>query len=344
LAGVLAVAALALGACTGSKPNEGTASPGARDRSLTLTYLEGSTLHRVEVSSGKSQRAARLPSPDVWAAPEGAWLAAVVDARPRPGDSDFARYPSLRLVDEASGRSRPLGPGLTPLWSPSGDRLAWLRPVEERACFGEACAGSVEVVSAEVPGGRPRRLLGPGRWGLLAWAGDRLLVSRRADLRSIMAVAPDGRVRTLPLPPSEVWGATPDGRWLVRSARDGVDFLPLTPGPEAFGVALGGVLAEGTWSPSGERLAAIQLKSTAGGVPRSRVVLISTRARALRPLRGSAGAAGNVLWSPDETRVAFARTAGRRAGRLEAVVCEVATGACRTLMSWVRGVVLLRLG
>jgi hypothetical protein len=304
-------------------------------------------LHSRDLTTGEDRIVERLPSSDVWAAPEAPLLASVADAQPpAPGEEDFAVRPELLLVDARTGARRELGPGVAPLWDEAGERLAWLRPVEDRSCAGEICAGAVAVETVEVDSMRSQTVLPAGRWSLLSWAGEALLVADvRAPDRVVVATL-EGATAELPVAASEVWGATPDGDWLVRVAAGRVELLPLDGGVAsgpARAVAGGGrALAEGSWSPGGDRLAAVELR--VGRPARARVVVVSVPDGSLRPVPSSRGATGRVVWSPDGDEVAFARSAGRRGGRLEAVICPVSgTSGCRALFSWVRDVTLLRL-
>ncbi|HEX2236075.1 MAG TPA: hypothetical protein VHK89_07350 [Actinomycetota bacterium] len=303
-------------------------------------------MRRWEPTSGRSEPVAGLPSADVRAAAGSGWVAAVVDRRPPPvGEEDFAVAPHLELVDTASGARVATGPGFSPVWSPDGDEVAWLRPLEPRGCDGEACEGRVDVAVLDPGAGEPRRALGPGRWALLGWAGDDLLVSDVEDPDHVLLVAPGGSVETLAMPPSRLWGASPGGQWLVTVSGSGVEVAPLDGAAvgEARPVRLRATaLGPGSWSPDGTRLAAVAMRAGRGGVPRARVVVVAPELRRATEIAGSGGAAGSVLWSPDGRWVAFARQTGPGGGRLGAVVCRLG-GRCRQLFSWSDDVELLRL-
>jgi hypothetical protein len=314
---------------------------------MSLLYLRGASLHERDLDSGRDVRRLRLPSPDAYVAPRGRWVAVVRDARPPVlGEEDFAARPVLALVDLVSGRRVGLGPGFSPLWDASGESLAWLRPLGGRSCEGEVCVGRAEVVALGLPEMRSRVVLGGGAWGLISWLGDRLLVSDGSDLSGVVLASEDGS-SSIALRPSEVWGASPDGEVLLRTGRGKAQFLKVDAGAgtgQATDVSGGSHrLAEGSWSPEGGRLAAVEIVVRTSGVPASRVVVV-TRAGDVDAVAGSQGAAGPVLWSPSGKQIAFARAAGPGKRRLEAVVCAVEPpGGCRSLFSWRRGITLLRL-
>ena len=360
--GGVGVAALVAGwlAISGCSPDAG--GPGAADRSeggshapgasapsgpLSLLYMDGRSIRLHQMRSGHDRVLLRLPSPDAYAAPRGDWVAIVRDARPpAPGQEDFAARPRLALVDPATGRRIDLGPGLSPLWDPSGEAIAWLQPVGERSCSAESCRGEVRVLVGDVPTMRRRVFAPAGRWALLAWAGDRLLLAEVTSPEDTLIASSQSRSR-LDVPPTEVWGTSPEGDWLLRSTPVALELVELTAaGDLRRSRRLRGgpaTLAEGSWSPGGDTLAAVEVDTTDSGIPRSRVVLISVDSGRIQPLPGSRGATGPVLWSPGGDAVAFARSA-RGGQRLEAVLCGLSGGrGCRTLFSWRQGVILLRL-
>jgi hypothetical protein len=303
-----------------------------------LLYLDGTTLERIDIESGKSTRLARLPAPDVAASRSTKWIAYVVGTSAVA--DDFVESPVLHLRDVASTEDIDAGPGFAPLWHQFDDRVAYLRPVEPRKCDAETCRGGVTVAVVE-PGGEARDLLPAGRWGLLAWAGDDLLVADGTDLSHTTVVGP-GVHTELDVAPSEIWDASPDGRWLVTAGAAGAQMVRLDAGtitgPRLEVDLGGGLLGDGSWSPDSSRFAA-----TVRDRERTRVVVVEVDGLTARPLPGSAGAAGSVLWSPSGTAISITRSAegGRR---LEAAYCPVDAGArCRGLFSWVQDVVLLRM-
>jgi dipeptidyl aminopeptidase/acylaminoacyl peptidase len=311
---------------------------------LELLYMKGPVLHRMDVRSGADEVLAELPRADVHAAPLSGRLAFVSDTG--GGEQDFEAAPELTVLEPESGRRLELGPGVAPLWSPDGSRLAYLRPVEPRSCAGESCSGAVEVVTYEIGSGRRATLLGPGRWSLLAWTGDRLLAADQERLGSSVVVEPGSR-RRLAVAPSSLWGASPNGRWLVTVTRNGASFVELdesSPLERRVEVPLGGQrLAEGSWSGDSKRIAAVLLR-VSGGIPRTQLAIMGPERPAPIPVASSAGVIGRPLWSEDEASIAFAQVTGRGGRRLRAMWCPLeASGGCRELLSWKDDVRLLEL-
>ncbi|HZJ50417.1 MAG TPA: hypothetical protein VFF07_06085 [Actinomycetota bacterium] len=325
----------------GSSPTSGAdRQPKRRPTPLSLLYLRGARLHRLNLRSGGDEVLRTLPPAEVHAAPDSAWLALVS----APGATDFAAEPRLSLLHPDSGRRRRIGPGFAPLWRPDGDAVAYLRPVEERSCDAETCAGRVEVVTAGVSGER-EILLGPGHWTLLTWAGPRLLLADLDDPGAVTITGGPGPSHRLPLAPAELWGASPDGRWVVVARPREAAFIALSQADELGrrrGLMPGGRLAEGAWSPHSDTVAGVVLQGIEDGVPSSRVVLSSPDG-ASRALRGSKGAAGAPLWSPDGRVIAFPQAVGKVRDRLRAQVCILESSSCRSWLNWTDEVRLLRL-
>jgi hypothetical protein len=292
----------------------------------------------MDIDTRVRSRVARLAVPDVVASRSTPWIAFVEGST--VGADDFIESPILYLRDVNNGDEIEVGPGFAPMWHPLDDRVAWLRPVEPRDCEVETCTGAVTVVVGR-PGGEFQELLPAGRWGLLAWAGDFVLVADGTDLDHTTVVGPGVRTE-LDVPPSEIWDASPDGRWLVTVGADGAEVVRLEAGRMAgSGIELdlgGKALGDGSWALDSSRLAA-----TVGSGRAARVVIVGPETPMARPVRGSGGATGTVLWSPSGTALTITRSAlgGRR---LEATHCAVeGGGGCRRLFSWVQDVLLLRM-
>ena len=299
-------------------------------------------LHLRNVATGADRVLARLPSRDVYAAPGSIDLAYVLSGRgPRRG-GDFVEDPRLFLFDPFTGRRDEVGSGHSPLWHARGRLLAFLRPVGDRRCLAERCVGRAQVVALDLDTRRAEVVLPAGRWGLLGWAGNSLLVAGEDDLGRIEAVARDGTRRSIPVAPSRVWDASPDGRWLATAEPGGIGLSSL--GADRLSgarvVSLDGTPADGAWAPDSSKLAAVVLSQPRNG----RVVLVAVPGRFPRSLSGSRGAVGNVVWSSDGSALAFAAVAGRGGQRLKAVHCRLVNAPrCRALFSWSEGVLLLGL-
>lgn len=313
----------------------GTASaPTGEDEGEALLYVRKGRLLRLDIGTGEVEKLGRLSAGAAIASPDGSSLAYVVDEG-ASGEEDFLADPKLHLR-ELGGTDTTIGPGLSPTWHPSGDRLAYLEPGEARVCEGEVCEGSSSVVVADLAEETRRTLLPDGRWGLFGWSGDDLLVAVVDDdsaLPMVQAVSEDGKTEPLELVPSELWGASPDGSTLV-TVSAGRTLLESRADGSKRPLDLGdGILGEGSWSPSSERLGAVLLR---GG---DSTLVLADLSGEVTEVEDSNGAAGPVLWSSVGSSFVYVRERGLR---LEAVHCA-SPSACRPLFDWPRGVALLAL-
>jgi hypothetical protein len=371
--GVLFVATLAvLGACESSSPeSDGAAAPSQSSVSATplespspspsaslssippeepeevdvLVFLRGRVVRSFDLSGGEQEPLLTLPTGDAVISPDGATVAVVAPSIPTGNDEEFLEYPELLMVDMGGGARSTVGPGFSPQWSAAG-HLAYLEPVERRACDGEQCSGRVRVTIIQ-PGGAPRRSTRPGHWNLLGWAGDRVLVADRSDLSRTLSLGPDGTETVLAIPPSQIWGGSPDGRWLIQAKGRTTRIRPLDadgapagrgPRVELSGAALG----PGAWAPDSASVAGVAIRAPSGGIPISSAVTFSTDEPEPSLVPGSRRASGNVIWASDSSRFAYVQATGPRGGHLTARMCAPG-GSCRDLFHWTQGVTLLAL-
>lgn len=315
------------------------------DEGTHLLFLRGRVIRSFDLDGAVQEMVVRLPGDNAVLSIDGTTAAVVTAAVPTGNDQDFLEYPELQTIDLAGGAREILGPGFSPLWSAS-DSLAYIEPVERRACDGEVCSGRARVVVAG-PGGSPQPVTSPGRWGLLGWAGTRLLVTDQSDLRRTVSVGPDGDTTSLAIPPSEVWGASPDGHWLLRADRRSSRILALDESGAPTGRAIdmdldGAALGPGAWAPDSSTVTAVAITAAPGGIPVSRMLTLSTAGPPPKPVPGSRRAVGGVIWASDSSRFAYAQATGPGLSRLTARLCDL-DGACRSLFHWTQGVTLLAL-
>ena len=162
-----------------------------------------------------------------------------------------------------------------------------------------------------------------------------------------MSVGSDGATATLAIPPSQIWGGSPDGNWLIRAGRRSSTILALDEGGAPTGRVIdvdldGAALGPGTWAPDSSTVAAVAIKAAPGGIPVSTMLTLSITGSLPGPVPGSRRAVGNVIWSPDSSRFAYAQATGPGGGRLTARLCDL-DGACRSIFHWTQGVTLLAL-
>ena len=355
---VLGLLTVSLGASCVTRDEKGDGSH-ARDgspqqapsESSSLLFLDGNSLLRLDVASGRKTRLGAFPAPDVRASPGSGWIAYAVPGQPTAeAHPDFLTDPRLRLFDVGSGGEMILGRGFSPLWDPSGSKVAYLRSSPSRSCDGETCAGGVSVRVAWPGSGRTETILEKGSYGLLGWAGDRLLVADASDTTHLLSVAASGNRLRLPLAPSQFWGASPDGRWMVRVGTEETMFVRLRAGrltTDTTPIALGGrLLAAGMWAADSSGVAAMAL----GGRDAPEIVLFSPEEPELRALPHSSGVTGAPLWSSEGHALLFPRVSGGGARKVIATLCPASVnpsqdrkGECRSLLSWRQGVILLRM-
>lgn len=300
-------------------PNPAPTSDAGRPQALV--FLRRGNLVRLDLGSGKEEVVGRVGG-DLYAVPGRTDRFLLVEDL--GGGEDFATNPVLSTIDDRGRELASFGSGVAPLVDPGGTRVAFLRPAGDRACEGESCSGAAAVLLGELDG-EAVEVLPPGDWHLLAWSGDELLV---ASGDSVSAVDITGTVRDLPLRPTEVWGASPGGEFLVLQQQEGVVFV----GPSGrLRTEVRGVIAEGAWDPARERLLAVVVERG-----RARLAAISSADGRVAVIPDSQGAVGPILVAGDGS-FAYVRADGLR---LEAILCRP-TGRCRSILSWAEGVIPL---
>ncbi|MDQ3983003.1 MAG: hypothetical protein M3271_10035, partial [Actinomycetota bacterium] len=264
-----------------SPQNAAAALAGGPDEVL---LLNGRSLVRREVGANEDEVIRNLPPAGVYAAPGSTWVA-YVNSKPV---EDFATEPELTLYDTETEDKVRIGAGVAPVWNATGTRVAFLRPVEPRSCLGEECSGDVEVVVMEPETERDADLLEPGRYSILGWAGEFLLVSDFADPTNIVSVSLEGERQDLDFPVSQFWAASPDGRWLVKTNAKKTEFVAFDEGglaEERIPIALDDYeLLEGAWSHDSSRIAAVVSVASGGkGTKGKKTSTLTTQAVTLSP-------------------------------------------------------------
>lgn len=302
-------------------------------------YLSGATLNRLDLSSGRVERIGRMPTLDVHASPSTPWLAYIVPRTPAiEQEADFIADPVLRIINTDTNKDREVGDGFNPLWHATAPKLAYLEPVADRRCSGETCEGRFKVATYDVESSERMVLTPAGRYNLLAWSGERVLFSDGGDLSVTFAVDLSGEVERIDIAPSELWDASPDGRYLVRSAPGSASLIDLASGDEA-GIDVGrGVLSDGSWSPDSKRFAAALLN---GPRTRARVVLVDVPEGTTTSFTDALPGVRDVRWAPDAAAFGFLTFAGAT-NRVEINRCSVG-GGCEVAGGELRRTTLLRL-
>lgn len=322
-----------------------------------VLYLSGTSLVRRNLENGKEEPVGTIESPNVHAALGSHWIA-YVTSKKVAGD-DFAAEPVLHLYDEETGDESSHGPGVAPVWNPSGTHVAFLRPVEPRECQAESCSGDVQIGVLEAETGDQSLLLEPGSYSVLGWAGEWVLVSDFVDPARIIAVSLDDERKELDMPASQYWDSSPDGQWIVKANARKTEFVEISDGElgeERVTVELGKYeLVEGAWAHDSSRVAAVVSLESAverGRGDNERLVPqeASTRVVTFSPedpepvtIEDSFGATGTVLWAVDNESVVFASLLDPKRALFQARTCSVGNqSSCEIVTSWTEGVALLR--
>jgi hypothetical protein len=302
-------------------------------------YLSNDTLSRLDFDSGTARPVGRTPTTEVHASEVSSWLAYVVAGDGAQGGEDFLAEPVLQAIDTENGATTEIGPGFNPLWHPTDTRLAYLRPMAPRRCSGESCEGLLEVVVYDPESNKSTVLTEPGQFNLLAWSDDRVLVADGSDLSVTLSLGSKGDVERLDLKPSELWDASPDGRWLLHSTSEDAILVDLDSGRERV-LSLGqGDLAEGAWSPDSKHIVAGVLNEAR---TRTRALLIDVASGEVHAVTGDLPGILGVTWAPGARQFGFL-TFVDRSNRTELNLCSVKDVRCQVVGPPLRRAILLRL-
>lgn len=344
-------------AADGSSAASGNAASSLEGGPDEVLYLSGTSLVRRNLENGEEEPAGTLESPSVYASPGSQWIAYVKSKV--VADDDFAAEPILHLYDPETEDDSSYGPGVAPVWNPSGTHVAFLVPVDPRECQGETCGGNVRVGVVEAATGEESLLLNDGRYTVLGWAGDRVLVSDFADPTHTISVSLDDERGEFGMPASQYWDTSPDGRWVVKTNAKKTEFISIEDGElgdERVTVELGDYqLLQGAWAHDSSQVAAVvSLESSnqrgrgenarlVPGETNTRVVTFSPDEPVPAEVEDTFGATGTVLWSVDNESIVVATLLDPKRALFQAKACSVGNQSrCEIVTSWTEGVALLR--
>lgn len=323
-------------------PNEAGGFAGGPTTLVYADFASASDLHHLDLTSGDDSVAATLPmSGQTEAAAGSTWMSIEV---PEVMDAGGVQ-PVIHIFDTETETSERLGVGVEPTWSPDGTRLAWAEPTDPEDCGEAACRGDLNLMVTTVDTGITETLAGPGRYSIIDWAGDYLLVQDSAipEQPILQSVSPAGEISALPVLPADYWGVSPDGRLIVESTESGVTrFLEMIDGKvtgagEDIGIRSGAKLGTGAWSHDSSAIAAFTL----GDDGLEFVTFSPGSPQPVTLTDGGEVSTGATFWSPDNDAVVFQRFNG---SELEAVHCPIDDpAACDAVLSWTTGVALLRI-
>lgn len=312
-----------------------------------LLYVQGRTLKAYDLAGGSTHAITELPSADVAVSPDGRLFVAIREAEDLDEESSSEGHEGEAVEGEgAEGQSEDpegfadpevviastggpeepslLGPGRSPVWGPNSASVAVVVPSRR----GEA------IHLYQLPG-TSRETAAPKDelWSIVGWQGtDVVAIGSRSGPVAISSLTDE--VMALGMPAFELWGASPASPTYLTVTDEGTY---VENGSRArLGGLGGGRLADGSWSWDGSRIAAAAVSDDGD----TSLVLINTRTTSVKQVPGSAGAQGNVVWSPGSDHFAYVRVDRDQPSRLIAAVCTIEL-ECRDLFPWTRGVRLL---
>lgn len=322
---------------TAPSRNEAAAFAGEPTELVYADFAEAKDLHRLDLADDADEIVGELPrSGDTEAAPGSTWLS--IQTVEEDGD---AFRPALFLYDPATEEEVALGVGFDPMWSPDGSRLVFVAPEDPSTCGEEKCQGPRTVNVLDVADGAPEELTESGEYSVLGWAGEYVVVLDEGST-VVQTVAPDGTTTDLPMLPVEFKGASPDGRWIIQSGDSGARFLEVVDGraeDEGAEITLppGMTLDSAVWAHDSSLVVAALSNDV-------EVDIVTFSPADPEPQEITDGGEPSIVgffWSPDNDAFVFQRFTGTE---LEAVHCPLDDpDACEVLLTWTRGIALLRL-
>jgi hypothetical protein len=336
---------------------EPTATP--TPASATLLFLDGRTLMRYDIESGKRELLARLPVTDAVISPDGSRYVFVKETA-KNAYSDAYVKPRLRLVElHGNHRSRDLGPGRGPVWSPDGERVAAITKArgylicptgkggreEPQETGRQGCRPAERVVAYEAksegggPGKSSRVLLGAERrWSIVDWTdNDRVAGIASPGRLQFSALKGEDDPPIVGFSPADVWGVSPVDLELFIVQKKQAFFARPGIGTSPPLKLRGKGLGEGSWAADGSRVAAVLVGTNDG----PQLGVIDVESAEVTTVPGSGGAQGDVVWGPDG-RFVYTRALSDSGNRFESVMCSPELD-CEPLVSSTNGVSLVAL-
>ena len=257
-----------------------------------------------------------------------------------PDDGSFATWvafltpvePRLHIY-ERSAEELTARRGTSPLWNASGSRLAYKRPfILGTPCDEERCKGDEQVFVFQSESGKTRGVLEPGRWDIVAWADETLVVGDRKRPEGVLLVDPDGEQQRIEVPYEGIKSVSPNGKWMLFGPESGPELLRIDDGIEAW--SLGGdddTITNVAWSSDSSRAAVV---AATGALP-SRLFIVDTSAASptLEPFNEDE-VTGDVYWTEDDRGIVMTQV-NREVPQFEASYCPIdAPNSCVSLLEW----------
>ena len=248
---------------------------------------------RFDIADETEHEVAELPrSATTTASPTSKWVT-IVELAER-GDRSV---PVLYLFDPETEEETEVGPGVTPIWKADGTAVAYAEPLDLERCNVVDCPGDKRVIAHDPAAGESTTLI-EGSYRILFWSGDRLLLSDIDKPDVTVSVSPDGSTTELDLRSSQIWGASPDGQWLLSNEESGTTFLRLSENGEVaeeveVNLTAGTLLGGGGWAFDSSAVAAVVEE-----VEDPRLVIFSPDDLDPQLVAEGLGSITRALWSP----------------------------------------------
>lgn len=258
-----------------------------------FTPGEDATVARFGIEDGVEEEIAKLPrSSTTTASLTSDWLT-VVELADRGG----VEVPMLYLFAPASGDETEIGPGVAPSWKADGTAIAYAEPVDFERCNLVDCPGDKRIVVLDPATGNSETLI-EGSYQILFWAGDHLLVFDTETQGDTISLGTDGSERLIDIHSARIWGASPDGKWLLVSTGDGIRFVRLSEEGEPREETKVDLPPETALGPGGWAFDSSAVAVVIEDIAAPRVVTFSPSEPEPHVLGEGVGSITRVLWSP----------------------------------------------
>lgn len=324
---VIVLAAVAAGALlyfTSEEVNEPEVD-GVTAGAPSIYYVEGNAMKEIAPSDSEGETLAEGVSAAAEASPDGARAAWVAYAGPTDPVAHIYTFGQEGIETV---------PGEAPTWKGDGSEFAVMRPVGGTECSEGECNGPVEVFTVDAASGEATELLNEGRWSLIGWVGDRLVVGDAQREDSAFIVEAKNEVTPIDIAAEDIRSIAPDGQWIVVVAESGPELWSLEDDSVEFAERFGGpedTFTSIDWTEDSSRFAAIltTLEDTT-------IVSVDVDSSTPDVVVDDLEPSGDLFWAPDEQGMVFTAV-NREEVQLEATYCPLDGGDCSVYITWQTG-------
>lgn len=291
------------------------------DSAPLVYYVEGDALKSIGARDDEGEIVREGLSPYVTGADQATYVTWV-----EFGSGD---QPVIQLYDRAADEKETIS-GTAPVWDEAGQRFAYLSPTRLGSCSETDCEVPVQVVVFDTGSGESKLWLDQGRWSIVGWAGDELIVGDAKNKSRSSIVDAEGDTRRLRIAFGDIKSVSPDGEWVISSKQsgpelvriaDGIDRSPLGDNDDTVTFV--------DWASDSSRAAVV---ATFDEDP-PRLFIVDTESRSIEPFNEDE-VVGEVFWGPDDQGVVLTRV-DRDELQLQASFCRIeAPDKCVSLLEW----------